>query len=294
MKTKCSKTDFNYISLPHNRRAQFGDILKHRFPLLILTAIFIFIGFLPLVFIYGTNVFITNVDIFVQIMKQYNVPQADQGFIYFWLNNFSYLIMIPLMMIACLFLCGGLRIYRLLAWDEGVFFFHDFFKGIKMNFKQGLIVGLFLGLYIFISHFISGALTLYVNGTFGMAIELFLMISLLIFFLPIAFISLIATTYFKEKIFESLKNSFYVYGTKFYWFALASLAFLIIYVFPYFGNYYLILLGVTIIILFVFPIYVLIWNQLFAGVIDVYGNDPKSKMKGIYDPSKSNNVQNNN
>ncbi len=286
MKAKYSKTDFNISSLPHNRKAQFKDILKHRFPLLILTAIFIFIGFLPLILLYGTTVFITSVDVFVEIMKQHNVPEADQGFIYFWLVNFSYLIMVPFVMIACLFMCGGFRIYRLLAWDEGVFFFYDFFKGIKLNFKQGLLVGFLISFYIFVTRFVSGAFTLYVNGTFGLALELFLKAALLLFFLPIAIISLFATTYFEEKITEAFRNSFYIYGAKFYWFIFTSLFFLIIYAFPYLGNYYLILLSITIVSLFVLPIFILVWNQLFVGVVDLYGNDSTSKLKGLYDPSK--------
>lgn len=281
---KTNNKSFIPSSLPHDRKVQFMDIMKHRYMLLILCGIMIFIGFLPVIFAYGVTVYISNASVFSKIVESYTTDASQQAFIYFWTVNVSYAIMIPLLMLGFVVLTGGLRIYRLLSWGEGVFFFHDFFRGIKANFKTGLLLGLFLGIFLFIIKFIGGALSLYLNGNLGIGVELFLKGVLFIFVLPIAICLLILTTYFDDGFFKSIKNGFYLYANKPFFFIPCSLILLVIYLFPFISNYYLILLSIVIVMLFIFPIYILLCNQLALSIIDKTVETEGAKLKGLYDP----------
>ena len=192
--------------------------------------------------------------------------------------------MIPLLMIGFVVLTGGLRIYRLLGWGDGVFFFHDFFKGIKLNFKTGLLVGLFLGIYLFITKFVGGALSLYVNGNLGIGVEWFLKGIFFLFFLPISICVLMITTYFNDNFLKSVSNSFFLYSSRPFFFIPCSLFLLVIYLFPLISNYYLVLLSVVVVMIFVFPIYILLCNQLSLSVFDKIVDTDGVKLKGLYDP----------
>lgn len=285
MKEKYS--DKNYIpsALPHNRKAQFSDIIKHRFMLMVLCGIFIFIGFLPVIFIFSFSSYISDSNIFTELAKSYTSNPSDISFLYFWTINVLYLIMIPLLMLAFVFLTGGLRIYRLLGWGDGIFFFHDFFKGIKLNFKNGLIFGFLLGFYIFLTKFIGGAITLYFMPNVGLGIEIFLKGVFFLFILPISVIALFMSTYYTDKFKDLIVNSFYIYLSRFFVFFLLSILVLIVYIFPFIGNYYLILISIVLLMLFIFPIYILIWNQNVLSSFDKLVDDSKTKLKGLYDPS---------
>ena len=71
----------------------------------VLNAFFIFLGLIPLIFAYSCSVYISNTSVFSELIKNYNIPSDAQGFVYFWIINFSYLLMIPLFMLGMVFLC---------------------------------------------------------------------------------------------------------------------------------------------------------------------------------------------
>lgn len=289
MKTQNNKQSFAPSSLPHTRKEQYFDIIKHRFMLLVGLSFIIFLGFLPLLFIYGLSVYFSNTDVFLKAIESYNLSNDMQSVAYFWMNNFMYLILIPLFILAFVVFSASLRIYRLLGWGEGMFLFHDLLKGLKTNFKQGIIVGSILGIYLFVSKFIGGALTLYVNGGLGIAIEIILKAILIIIFIPILVIYLFYSTYFNDKFLNSIIISFQIYVSKLFFFLALSLCTLIIYVFPYVGNYYLIIIFVLILMVFICPFYCLTWNQIILNIFDDKIENDEVKLKGLYDPKKYNN-----
>ena len=94
-----------------------------------------------------------NNDNFQNLMKQRGYPEADWAFHYLWLINLFNLIMIPGFLIASLGIAGASRVLRLLCYGEGIFLVHDFFDGIKKNFKICLINSLIIGIYFFIIEF---------------------------------------------------------------------------------------------------------------------------------------------
>lgn len=286
---KTSKVSFSKEMLPLNRKMQFFDILKQRYALLIAIGFTLLIAIAPLVFFYGSTVYLSNVSVFEKIMETYSIAESEAGFVYFWMINILYLIMIPFFLLFFVVLAGELRIYRLLGWGEGVFYFHDLFKGIKTNYKNALIYGAIISVYIWVHHFIGGAVTLYINGSIGIIVELILKAILVLFILPILIISFFLTTYFTNTFKNSVKTAVKIYLFKFFPLFLYPLGILLIYSFPYLGNYYIILFLCVVIIVFVFPIYILLWNQSFLNVIDKYVGVEEAKLKGLYDPSKINN-----
>lgn len=281
---KNSNKNFVASALPHTRKAQFFDILKHRYGLLILCGIFAFLGFAPLLFAYGTTVYISNASVFLEIVKSYSNDAGQQAYLYFWTVNVSYAIMIPLFTIGFVILVGVLRVFRLLGWGEGVFFFHDFWKGIKANFKTGILLSLILGTYIFITKFIGGALTLYADANLGTGVEIFFKGALFLLVVPLVIVSLLLTTYFDQKFSVAVSNAFRLYANKVFPFLGCSIVLATIYLFPFIGNYYLILLSVALTMVFLFPIYLLTCNEIALASFDELIDIPGVKLKGLYDP----------
>lgn len=134
------KEPFNESKLPSSRRKQFLDILKNRFGALVSLSLLTFLFALPAIawFIVWTA-FIKSPP---EDMVNDAVLMASRNFN---LNIVLYLVLLPLLMVAYLGLSGTFHVLKKLCWNEGIFIWHDFFKGIKENWKVSLLSGFLVG-----------------------------------------------------------------------------------------------------------------------------------------------------
>lgn len=126
------------ISLPHNRKEVFFDLLKHRKMNLFALSCFTFMFFIPLA-----------VDLFYFNFLESVAIANEMDEYLFSLVFYSMLIMLPCMIIGFLGLAGAFYVVKKIVWQEGTSLSVDFFQGIKENWKHALINGAIFGIVLF-------------------------------------------------------------------------------------------------------------------------------------------------
>jgi len=127
-KEKIRQTDFTERELPKTRRAQFGDLFRHRFvdllKLSLLQAVFLIPLFVSVILFY----------VFARAVENY-----DQLFTNVLFTGISLVITVPAANIGY---AGLFYALKELAYREGGFSSSSFFRGLKENWKGGLYIGL--------------------------------------------------------------------------------------------------------------------------------------------------------
>lgn len=190
MKLKVSSTDFTKESLPKTRFEVFSDKIKNQY------RIFIFLGLLMLIFFLPT--------LACEVLKdslKLSLEVTEYESIDFFIN----LLKIPSLMIFSVGLAGGMRVIKILIFDEPVFFLDDFIKGIKNNFSTFLFGGFMIGFVSFFNNWI-GKFPL--DPKFLLKIPSYLFI---IFILPVFIIYFCLQNIYKIRIKNSLLLGSYLY-----------------------------------------------------------------------------------
>ena len=151
--------DFARNTLPSNRWELFWDIFKGSFGKLILANLLVLLFFLPFLFLFYFRSTIASSYSFLFPYAQgfgvgYQAPVSIVGFseyITLSSNLVGYLLMPITMMIAAVGLAGGTYLMRNMVWTEGVFVANDFWKGIKQNYKQIVIIALLYSLVFYVT-----------------------------------------------------------------------------------------------------------------------------------------------
>ena len=126
------------LSLPHNRKEVFFDLLRHRKMTLFALSCFVFMFFIPLA-----------VDLlYFNFLESVAIANDKMEYL-FSLFFYSMLIMLPCMVIGFLGLAGGFYVAKRLVWQEDVSLAVDFFHGIKDNWKHAILNGIAFGLFLF-------------------------------------------------------------------------------------------------------------------------------------------------
>ncbi len=151
--------DFARNSLPSNRWELFWDIFKGSFGKLIIANLLILLFFLPLLFLFYFRSNVVSSFSFLYPFTQgfgvgYQAPVTMQGFseyINLSSNLVSFLFMPLAMMVGAVGLSGGAYLLRNMVWTEGVFVANDFWKGIKQNYKQIVVISLLYSLVFYVT-----------------------------------------------------------------------------------------------------------------------------------------------
>ena len=151
--------DFARSTLPSNRWELFWDIVKGSFGKLVLANLLILLFFIPLLLIfyfrYQLNASYATLYPYAQgFGVGYQAPISMQGFsesINLSANIVGYIFMPIAMFFAALGVSGGAYLMRNMVWSEGVFVANDFWKGIKQNYKQIVIICLIYSLVFYIT-----------------------------------------------------------------------------------------------------------------------------------------------
>ena len=145
MKNKKATHDFKINDLPQNRKEVFFDCLKMRYGIIFGLGVMCVLFALPFAICMmlrdsSLSAIFTDVG-----HREYD---EEQGYQLFYSIKMTYsLVMVPCFVILGIGLSGVMYVIRQLVWYEGIFFFSDFFEGIKKNWKAYSTSFLALGIY---------------------------------------------------------------------------------------------------------------------------------------------------
>lgn len=142
---KTAKTDYTQAMLPHTRKEVFIDVVKLHFRELLLCGVIVFLFSLPMhILTLFEDAYIANINSGLpenatsqQLGDAYNELIAFQ--------NFGAVMDVVFILIFSIGFSGLMRVIRQYAWEENVFFWHDFCKGIRQNIKHTSLLGLIVG-----------------------------------------------------------------------------------------------------------------------------------------------------
>lgn len=290
-------------SLPSNRWELFWDIFKGRFGKLILVNLLVLLFCLPLLVLfvfrylsiasYGTMYsFSQSIGIGYCALPTMVGVQENINFI---VNSSVYLLLPITFIIAAIGISGGAYVIRNMVWTEGIFVANDFWRGIKLNFKNICVVMLIYSVVFYLCTIsISLCQKNIAMGIAGSWLFNLSKIMLYVFLFTYSVMTLhmitMSVTY-EVKIRHLIKNSFS--------FTIALLPhnifFLAICLIPlvfFMFEGLLLFIGVIILILLAFSFVLLVWTNYCQWIYDKFVNDKiagAKKNKGIYEKVKENN-----
>lgn len=297
--------DYARNSLPTNRWSLFWDIFKGNFGKIVKINLLMLIFFLPLfgVLLFswmmqqGNNLifpFSANLGVgYPAYPAQAGLPE------YFALQN-AYVLYIGICIssfIAAIGLAGGMYVMRNMVWTEGVFVANDFWRGIKLNYKNALqTVLLFTVVFSICGSLLKlSELALAMEQLKGFRLVMMRIFQgmsylLIIVALMMSFWMIALGVNYESKFGRMVKNSFLLtVGTlpqTVFFVAASFVPFLLLLI----GGTFFTSMAVIMVLLFGFSWLLLVWLDFAQWVFDKYLN-PKIKGakvgRGIYNPEKA-------
>ena len=189
-------------SLPHTRKEEFFDFLRHRKMNMFALSCFTFMFFIPLA-----------VDLFYFNFLETAAIAAEKYEYLFSLIFYSMLIMIPCMIVGFVGFAGTFYVAKRMAWQEGISIASDFFQGIKENWKHAVIDGLLFGIALF--GLVVGGSYLFIYAPVHAVVRGIGIGALILIFLVIGMITPLNMTqsvYYTNSYFTTFRNSFSFLG----------------------------------------------------------------------------------
>ncbi len=305
MMGKEKSEDYARGTLPSNRWELFWDIFKGRFGKLIMINLLVGVFCIPLVmlFMFRNNA-LRNFGGFYPFSQGlglgYMAPVNMVGYaenIVVQVNAITFLALPIVAMILAVGLAGGAYVMRNMVWTEGVFMANDFWKGIKDNIKQMLLIVLTFSLLFYILIMTISLCQQYIASGYGIkAVWIICQIIsyVMAFILAVMTLFMITMTVtYNLKFRHLIKNAFL--------FTIALLPFniffvllcLIPFVFLVFGSFFK-LFGIIIVFLFGIALALLIWTNYSQWAFDKFINDKvdgAQKNRGMYEKVKKNDAE---
>ena len=297
--------DYARNSLPTNRWSLFWDIFKGNFGKIVKVNLLILLFFLPLVGVLffswmmqqGNNlIFPFSANLGVGYPAYPNQVGLSE---YFQLQN-TFVLYVGIFFssfIAAIGLAGGMYVIRNMVWTEGIFVSNDFWRGIKLNYKNALqtvlvftLVLTICGSLLQLSEFtlalqqLSGFRLVMMRIFQGMSYLLIIVAGMMCFWMIALGVN------YQSTFMRMFKNSFLLtVGTlpqTVFFVAAALVPFLLLLI----GGNFFTALTIIILILFGFSWVLLVWLDFAQWVFDKYLN-PKIKGakvgRGIYNAEKA-------
>ena len=299
-------------TLPTNRWQLFFDIFKGNFGKIVKINLLIFVFFIPLFFVLIVNTLLMQSNgitypFGANLGVGYPAMPALQG-VSEWLvvqNSFTlYLVILFTVFVAAVGLAGGMYVVRNMVWTEGIFVANDFWKGVKLNYKNALQTALFFTVVLFIGKtLVSFADFSIALGGLSKMQTTWLRISQTTSYVVIVMAGMMAFwmialgVNYNMSFRMMMKNSFLMaVGTlpqTVFFCIVALLPFALLLV----GGSTLIMVAAMIIILFAFSYALLVWLDFAQWVFDKYINPKLQGAKvgrGIYNKDGSSQLTGNN
>ena len=294
--------DYARSTLPTNRWQLFWDVFKGNFSKIVKVNLLILLFFLPLLaFIIVNNMIVENNGYIYPFSANMGIgypgvpEQAGISELLVMQNSVTfYLGIIVCSTIAAVGLAGGMYVIRNMVWTEGIFVANDFWRGIRLNFKNALQVALIFTITLFLSG------TMIASAEFNLATETgtkWLMIAsevvsyiLIIIVTMMCFWMISLGVNYKLTFFQMIRNSFILtIGTLIqtvFFIAAALLPFLL---FLLDGQFFTIA-AFIVIILFGLSYALLVWINFSQWAFDQFINPKLAGAKvgrGIYNKDGS-------
>ncbi|MBQ8395105.1 MAG: hypothetical protein IJX49_05985 [Clostridia bacterium] len=295
-------------TLPTNRWQLFFDIFKGNFSKIVIVNLLILVFFLPLLalIVFGYIITDYNGTIYpfgANLAIGYPAYDGIRGLsqsLAIWSDLGIYIGIMLSSVLAAIGLAGGMYVIRNMVWTEGVFVVNDFWRGVKLNYKNALQTALFFCLVLtFCKTMINvSALSLAASdlskfervwlnisqGASYMFIGMALIMSLWMIALGVNY---------KMSFFAMFRNAFLMgLGTfpQTVFFGAIALAPLLLFMI---GGTLFILIGALIMVIFGFSYALLVWLDFAQWVFDKYINPKIQGAKvgrGIYNKDGTSNA----
>ena len=290
--------DYARSTLPTNRFQLFWDIFKGNFGKIVKSNLLILIFFIPLLIVVLLGSLFQEVDLYPfgsNLTVGYPATPDIQGLSELLTMQTQSMVLFGVIItsfIAAVGLAGGMYVVRNMVWTEGIFVANDFWRGVKLNYKNALQTALFFTVILFMTKSVinSAELTL-ATSTLPKWQEVWMKISIatsytfLIFAGMMSFWMIALGVNYEQKFLTMVKNSALISigslpQTVFFG-AIAVLPFVLFAI----NVTFIITMAVFVLILFGFTWALLVWLDFAQWLFDKYINPKIEGAKvgrGIY------------
>ena len=287
-------------SLPSNRWELFWDIFKGRFGKLVIINLLVLLFFIPLAAVLLLRYLMISSYGMAYPFSQcfgvgYMAVPSLAGMpeqIIFNADLMVYLLLPIAITIASIGIAGGAYVIRNMVWTEGIFVSNDFWRGIRQNVKQMIVIGLVYSLVFYVS-VVSISLAEY-NIASGSDNKWMFVVSMIFSYLMLIVFSIMTlhmitmSVTYDLKFMQLLKNSFlFTIGL-----LPQNLFFILCGAIPFvllmFGSFFL-GIGIILILIMGLSLMLLVWTNFSQWAYDRFINDKvkgAQKNRGIYEKVK--------
>ena len=142
----------------------------------------------------------------------FNIALQDREQIVFNVNLMIYLFLPIALSIAAVGVSGGAYVIRNMVWTEGIFVANDFWRGIKLNFKQILLIALLYSVVFYLMRiaisFADIKIAIGTDNAWLLVISKIFSITFLIFYTIMTFHMITMCVTYELKLHALIKNSF--------------------------------------------------------------------------------------
>lgn len=274
-------------TLPTNRWQLFWDIFTGSFGKLVKVNLLTLLFFIPLFAVIILNIMVGESNGIVypfgaNLAVGYPAMPSMQGvseWLIFQGDLVMYLLIFVASFIAAVGLSGGMYVVRNMVWTEGIFVANDFWRGVKLNYKNAMQTGIFISIVLILTtsliNFSNFAISL---GTMTEGQIVWMRISQALSYVFIALGIMMSLwmvslgVNYEMGFWVLLKNSFFMtIGTlpqTIFFGALAAIPFLIFLI----GGEFFTVIGILLILLLAFAWCLLLWLNFSQWVFDKYIN----------------------
>lgn len=291
-------------TLPSNRWELFWDILKNKLGKLMLVNLLTLLFFIPTALLlllryvmlvnYGT-LYPFSLGFGVGYMAGSSFAGLAENIVYNT-NLVSFLLTPVAFSIAAVGISGAVYVIRNMVWTEGIFVANDFWRGIKLNFKNVLVIALIFSFAFYATVLLislcNSKISALADANFVYYVVKILSIILLIFVIIMSLHALSLSVTYEMRIPQIFRNAFVITVAmpvrSLFFAAIALLPLMFLTMSTFFAA-----LGTILAILISISWALLVWTDFSQWIFDKYINDKvkgAKKNRGIYqkDASKDN------
>lgn len=275
MKKENSK-DFTLNDLPHNHFDMVKDALARHKRHLLLLGLFSFLFLIPALFLFvWRDVYSLTLSYSVQ---QGQLTQEEAVSTLFFGQSFLFLFLLLAFPIYGMFLSGAFAVLRQIIWQEPLFFFHDFFTGIKESLFSTLLSSFLNAIFFYVALFST-------HSSLSVYLRFLPLILYALFLLPFELVILAQTPIYDFPLHGYLQNGVFIFFRHIFSYIGFSFLFLVPFSFYSLQNLFL---KYGFVFLYVFLVYPLLLLVLFVYSCYVFDkeinreNYPEIYQKGIY------------
>ncbi len=292
-------------TLPTNRWQLFWDIFKGNFGKLVKVNLLMLVFFIPLLVVLVLGIlYMDSVGVTYPFGSNlaigYPAMPALQG-VSEWLkvqgDLYMYIGVLLTSILAAVGLSGGMYVIRNMVWTEGIFVANDFWRGVKLNFKNALQTAFFFCTILLVTAtLINFANFTLAAGSISKTQNVMLHISIVVSYIFLALGAMMALwmialgVNYNMSFFTLLRNSFLMtigtFPQTIFFGAIAFIPFVIL----LFGGSFFTLVAVMMILLFALSYALLVWLDFAQWVFDKFLNPKIEGAKvgrGIYNKDGS-------